>query len=786
MIAEKLKKSILQAAIQGKLTKREPGDGTAAELLQQIAAEKAKLIKEGKIKKEKPLSEITEEEKPFDLPDGWEWCRLVDISSIITDGEHKTPARIKKFQGYYLLSARNVLDDKLQLNTVDYVDKIEFEKISKRCNPKKNDILISCSGSIGRICVVDDDENYVMVRSAAMVRTVFNNEKYIKLALQSSFVQSQVDLLKKQSAQANLFLGAIKSLILPIPPLAEQRRIVVRVEDLLSQVDSLSKDEKKLDALQSTMPERLKASLLQAAIQGKLTERLPGDGNAEDLLAEIAAEKQRLIKEKKIKKEKPLPEITEEDKPFDLPEGWAWCRLNDISQYIQRGKSPKYSVVKRYPVIAQKCNQWDGFSIEKAKFIVPETIKSYAKERLLQDEDLMWNSTGLGSVGRMAIYYRRLNPYELAIADSHVTIIRLLKKYVLPRYLYFFIAGPIVQNVIELKTTGSTKQKELQINTIKSYIIPLPPLAEQQRIVRRLEELLPLCEGILQDKPLSVLKDRKKEKENIDSVTVTSDNIKNISSLKKDENSLDKKIDKVKKSTYQIGILDLVDEFASNPDFKKVFLSGLYVYVDRCLCINHPKYVQYNKQNQAVLTEYAKKNKAECCLIFEVTMMMPKDGMTQQTVPITQTSLSSLSGANKEVQANASSLSGTGNEADETERIQRLLKNNFPESLKALMKYKGVTEESLAEALGVSSKTIQRLKKEPEVKRAAITAVCVVMNLNVVVYLDLLNVAGLHPTKSRQDNMIQLILGLRPNLTLAQFNDELEKAGCAALNYGEK
>ena len=778
MIAEKLKKSILQAAIQGKLTKHEPGDGTAAELLQQIAAEKAKLIKEGKIKKEKPLSEITEEEKPFDLPDGWEWCRLVDISSIITDGEHKTPARIKKFQGYYLLSARNVLDDKLQLNTVDYVDKIEFEKISKRCNPKKNDILISCSGSIGRICVVDDDENYVMVRSAAMVRTVFNNEKYIKLALQSSFVQSQVDLLKKQSAQANLFLGAIKSLILPIPPLAEQRRIVVRVEDLLSQVDSLSKDEKKLDALQSTMPERLKASLLQAAIQGKLTERLPGDGNAEDLLAEIAAEKQRLIKEKKIKKEKSLPEIAEEDKPFDLPEGWAWCRLGEIT-YNHGQKKP--NIPFTYVDISSIDNKHQKLG-DLSNIIQPDKAPSRAR-KIIRSGDVIY-ATVRPYLHNMCIIDRDIMP-EPIVSTGFAVLCTPMK--VLNQYLFYYLLSPQFDFYANSNENAKgVAYPAINDERLSKAIISLPPLAEQQRIVRRLEELLPLCEGILQDKPRSVLKVKQKEKKNIDSVTVTSDNIKNISSLKKDENSLDKKIDKVKKSTYQIGILDLVDEFASNPDFKKVFLSGLYVYVDRCLCINHPKYVQYNKQNQAVLTEYAKKNKAECCLIFEVTMMMPKDGMTQQTVPITQTSLSSLSGANKEVQANASSLSGTGNEADETERIQRLLKNNFPESLKALMKYKGVTEESLAEALGVSSKTIQRLKKEPEVKRAAITAVCVVMNLNVVVYLDLLNVAGLHPTKSRQDNMIQLILGLRPNLTLAQFNDELEKAGCAALNYGEK
>ena len=265
--------------------------------------------------------------------------------------------------------------------------------------------------------------------------------------------------------------------------------------------------------------QQLKNSILQMAVQGKLVPQDPNDEPASVLLERIRAEKELLIKHKKIKKDKnpsyifrgadntPYEKIGDEvrsladEVPFEIPDSWEWVRLIDVCEYIQRGKSPKYSPIKKYPVVAQKCNQWSGFSIEKAQFIEPNSLSSYGPERLLQDNDLMWNSTGLGTLGRMAIYKTAANPYELAVADSHVTVIRPLKQFVLPEYLYYYFANPSVQSVIEDQADGTTKQKELATATIKAYLTPIPPLDEQRRILAKLSEVLPVVKnyGVVYD-----------------------------------------------------------------------------------------------------------------------------------------------------------------------------------------------------------------------------------------------------------------------------------------------
>ena len=245
--------------------------------------------------------------------------------------------------------------------------------------------------------------------------------------------------------------------------------------------------------------DQLRKSLLQAAITGKLTEQLPTDGDARDLLKKIRAEKAKLAAEKKIKAEKPLPSITDEEIPFDIPDNWCWVRLSELCEHLQRGKSPKYSQIKKYPVVAQKCNQPWGFTMKQAKFIDPDTLASYGKERFLQVDDLLWNSTGLGTVGRITIYDPLKNFYELAVADSHVKVIRLFKNYVLSRFVFSYIKSPAVQSKMDSMVSGSTKQKELATETVRNLIVPLPPLSEQNRIVEKLDALFSEVDELAKD-----------------------------------------------------------------------------------------------------------------------------------------------------------------------------------------------------------------------------------------------------------------------------------------------
>ena len=323
------------------------------------------------------------------------------------------------------------------------------------------------------------------------------------------------DQASGSTKQKELAQETVKSYLIPIPPLAEQRRIVERVNELMPLVGEYGKLEDAREELDATLPGRLRKSVLQMAVQGKLVSQDPGDEPASVLLERIREQRRQLAAEKKMKATKggesviftgsdgrryekrvdakgreSEPACIEDEVPFEIPEGWEWARLESVTTYIQRGKSPRYSTVKKHPVVAQKCNQWSGFSLEKAKFIDPETVCKYGNERILRDGDLLWNSTGLGTLGRMAIYDSSKNEYGWAVADSHVTVIRTREDWLNYRFAFAYFAGPSVQSVIEDQASGSTKQKELAQETVKNYLIPIPPLAEQCRIVTQLEAVL--------------------------------------------------------------------------------------------------------------------------------------------------------------------------------------------------------------------------------------------------------------------------------------------------------
>ena len=243
--------------------------------------------------------------------------------------------------------------------------------------------------------------------------------------------------------------------------------------------------------------QNLKNSILQWAVQGKLVEQRPEEGTAKELLKQIKAEKEKLIKEKKIKKEKPLPEITEEDIPFEIPKSWEWMRINDlVSKTIKRGKSPTYIDKSNVQVFAQKCNvKTGGINMELAQFLDEAKLTKYPEDEFLIDGDIVINSTGGGTMGRVGIFREsdRIGNMRI-VPDSHVTVVRVIDG-VNEKYLFYMLKYN--QKVLEGAGEGSTNQKELKPITIMNLVIPLPPLEEQKRIVAKIEELLPYCDQLV-------------------------------------------------------------------------------------------------------------------------------------------------------------------------------------------------------------------------------------------------------------------------------------------------
>ena len=523
MNGKQLKNSILQWAIQGKLVPQDPNDEPASVLLENIRQEKERLIKEKKIKRDKNASIIyrgednsyyekilatgevkcIDEEVPFEIPQGWEWCRLGEISTYA-----QTKRKINASNADTQLWGLDLEDIErggrlLNIKTVGerkaIGDKTVFNRgdiLYSKLRPYLLKILVAPEGGI---CTPE-----------IIPFTCYGNicKDYIVSFLKSPYVDDYINSATFGVKMPRVSTETMTSLLVPLPPLSEQFRIDTKAKELIPYIDEYGKAQDKLNKLNEELSYTIRKSILQEAIQGKLVPQIAEEGTAQELLEQIKTEKQKLVKEGKLKKsalatsvifrgddnkywEKVNNELIciDDEIPFEIPQTWSWVRLDSICSYIHRGKSPKYSDIMKYPVVAQKCNQWSGFSLEKAKFIDPQSIKSYSEEQFLEDQDLMWNSTGLGTLGRMAIYYSRLNPYELAVADSHVTVIRPFKKYVKPEYLYFYFSSNTVQSVIEDKSDGSTKQKELATKTVKAYLVPLPPLEEQQRIINKVNEV---------------------------------------------------------------------------------------------------------------------------------------------------------------------------------------------------------------------------------------------------------------------------------------------------------
>ena len=335
MTPQELKNSILQLAIQGKLVEQRPEDGTAEELYQQIQQEKQRLIAEKKIKKEKPLPEITEDEKPFDIPNSWKWARFGELGNY-----KKGPFGSALTKSMFVPKGNGSIKVYEQKNAIQkdanigeyYIDRNYFESKMTGFEVMSGDIIVSCAGTIGETFILPENIERGIINQALMRMRIFN-------PIFIPYFLVFFDVVLKQNAIASSKGSAIKNIppfdvlknyLVPLPPLAEQKRIVEKIEQILPHIDQYEKAWGKLETFNKRFPDDMKKSLLQYAIEGKLVEQRAEEGTAEELYQQIQEEKQRLIAEKKIKKEKPLPEITEDEIPFDIPDSWKWVRLRDI------------------------------------------------------------------------------------------------------------------------------------------------------------------------------------------------------------------------------------------------------------------------------------------------------------------------------------------------------------------------------------------------------------------------------------------------------------------------
>lgn len=480
MTGQDLKNSILQLAIQGKLVPQNPDDEPASVLLERIKAEKKKLIEEKKIKKEKPLAEITEDEKPFEIPDNWVWVRLIDLYNFI-DYRGKTPTKISN--GVPLITASNIKEGYLDFSMKTYISCEEFETRKTRGITQQGDLLFTTEAPLGHVAINTLPEcscGQRIITFQSYVQDI-SNELFCCFIL-SPFFQKQI-VANASGMTATGIKGEIaKTLIIPLPPLSEQKRIVAKIKELMPLVDEYDKAQKELDSLNSAMPEQLKQSLLQEAIMGKLGTNNPDDEPASILLQRIREEKAQLIKDKKIKKEKPLLEITDEEKPFDIPDNWVWCRMADILTFVNGRAYKKEELL----------DSGQTKVLRVGNFFTNE--KWYYSDLELPDEKYCYKGDLLYAWS--ASFGPRIWEGEKSIFHYHIWNVKYNKKELYREYLYYFLLNDV--NQIKKCTTGST-MVHVSMENMMPRLIPLPPLAEQHRIVSKIENLFACIEPLAKD-----------------------------------------------------------------------------------------------------------------------------------------------------------------------------------------------------------------------------------------------------------------------------------------------
>ena len=484
MTPQELKNSILQQAIQGRLVEQRPEEGTAEELYQQIQAEKHRLIKEKKIKKDKPLPEITEDEKPFEIPESWKWVRLGMCGSW---GSGATPSRThpEYYGGNIPWLKTGDLNDGFITEIPELITEQALEKTSVRLNPVGSVLMAMYGATIGKLGILNIDATTNQACCACIPYSGVYNKYlfYFLMAYRRSFIK-----MGEGGAQPNISKEKIVTTPFPLPPLAEQKRIVAKIEELLPLIDRYEAAWSRLEAFNKCFPEDMQKSILQQAIQGKLVEQRPEEGTGEELYQHMQAEKQTLIKAKKIKKDKPLPEITDDEKPFDIPNSWKWVRLEHIITVLGDGLhgTPEYDANGEYFFINGNNLSQGKIQIKNDTKKVSQSVYELYKKPLGKNTILLSIN---GTIGNYAFYEDE--PVILGKSACYFSVMDgILKEYICKLLnTQFFIDYAV-------KEATQTTIKNVSLKAMRMLPVPLPPLAEQKRIVAKIEQLMPPCDRL--------------------------------------------------------------------------------------------------------------------------------------------------------------------------------------------------------------------------------------------------------------------------------------------------
>lgn len=487
MTAKDLKNALLQEAVQGKLVPQIASEGNARDLLEEIRKEKSKLIKEGKLKKEKPLPEITEEEIPFDIPEYWCWCRLGELGDFVRGSGIKraetTNTGLPCVRYGEMYTTYKIKFSK----TKSFTSKDVFEKCHKI---HTNDILMALTGEnkwdIALAATYEGTEELAMGGDLCKFTPINCNSLFLVYLINSPYGIEY----KRNTSTGDIIVHTsttkLGNLLIPLPPLAEQKRIVSELEKFMPLIEEYGKKETELKALNEQIGTLTKKAILQEAVQGKLVPQIAAEGNAKDLLEEIQKEKAKLIKKGKIKKEKPLPEISDDEIPFDIPENWCWCRLGEIGDW-KAGSTPSRSNPELYNgnIPWLKTGDLTDGDINE----IPECIS----EKALESCSMRLNPIGSVLIAMYGATIGKLGILKIEATTNQACCACVPYNGIYNKYLFYYLMSQ--KKDFTEKAEGGA-QPNISREKLVVHLLPLPPYEEQKRIVNAIEKLLPLCKKI--------------------------------------------------------------------------------------------------------------------------------------------------------------------------------------------------------------------------------------------------------------------------------------------------